>query len=56
MLSASVASTVLYGRVPDYPGILNATSDPTSGPNTPHYEVIFGVWLFIVRLPWYTNL
>lgn len=43
MLSSAVAGTILFGRVPNYPGILNATSDPTSGPNTPHYEMIFGV-------------
>lgn len=39
MLSAAVVGTVLYGRVPDYPGILNSSSDPTKGPNSPHYEV-----------------
>lgn len=42
MLSAAVVGTVLYGRVPDYPGILNSSSDPTKGPNSPHYEIIFG--------------
>ncbi|KAF8316095.1 aryl-alcohol oxidase [Clavulina sp. PMI_390] len=35
----------MYGRVPYKAGILNATNDPTSGPNTPHYELIFGVGL-----------
>ncbi|KAF8315652.1 aryl-alcohol oxidase-like protein [Clavulina sp. PMI_390] len=42
LLSASVAGSIGYGRVPYKAGILDASNDPSSGPNTPHYEFIFG--------------
>ncbi|KAF8296920.1 FAD/NAD(P)-binding domain-containing protein [Clavulina sp. PMI_390] len=42
MLSTSPVSGIMYGRAPYKTGILNAKNDPTAGPNTPHYEIIFG--------------
>lgn len=34
-----------FGRVPYKTGVLSAKNDPTSGPNAPHYEIIYGVSL-----------
>jgi len=37
-LSNSLAGTIQFGRVP-----LPSSHDPSAGPNSPHYEIIFGV-------------
>jgi hypothetical protein len=47
-LSNALAGTVQFGRVPYLPGVLTPSNDPSAGPNSPHYEIIFGVGVHFI--------
>lgn len=38
-----VGGAMYFGRAPYKQGVLSAKSDPSAGPNAPHYEIIYGV-------------
>lgn len=53
MLSEQLAGVVQFGRLPYIPGVLDSKTDVAAGPNSPHYEIVFGVRLFLPFLQLY---
>jgi hypothetical protein len=43
VLANAPAAAILYDRLPHDSPFVSGPDDPTPGPNTPHYELVFGV-------------